>query len=230
MMASPVLAAFTGGTFYWKDGSGTYHQFSAATKVMLTQVSPGTNGGPFNVYYEGGLAPLKFYEGVPLHGLAYQTWCVESNITFSPGTIYWSTVDPVAWSGNKTPPGDPITDVTGWIYDSWAAGNPNNWSLENIKNSIWYAEQEPNGSKKAPYNAAITALYGGVDPGPANLHPGSKWALNLWNGWTEDDIDNDGTTEWVATDRQSHIIPAPGAVLLGLFGFSLIGWIKRRFA
>ena len=39
-----------------------------------------------------------------------------------------------------------------------------------------------------------------------------------------------GNASFSFEDVQASIVPAPGAVVLGMIGLSLVGWVKRRFA
>jgi hypothetical protein len=41
---------------------------------------------------------------------------------------------------------------------------------------------------------------------------------------------SEDTQDWAFYNVDAGMIPVPGAALLGLLGFSLIGWVKRRFA
>ncbi|HON91266.1 MAG TPA: hypothetical protein PKZ07_06855 [Sedimentisphaerales bacterium] len=219
--AAPLLAEPTvGQTFYWQDKGGNIsdYQLTVVAQVTLTQISGSSNGGAFLVTVNQGTLPL---------GGGFTTFCIEDEITFSPGTKYWVSVDSKAYSGNSGYglAGDPISNVTEYIYDSWRSGNPNNWSQAAISQAIWYAEDEVaysslSNAAKAVYNAAVTAIGGTGNIGNA----GHTWALNLWSGWKTVD------GKLIAKDVQSHLItvPVPGAVLLGFLGLGYAGMKLRK--
>lgn len=215
-------AQFTGGQFRWYDGEN-YITLNAIAQTKLNTISGGTNGGPFKVSVQNGSLPV-WGTGADL----FNTFCVEDSVTFNPGTWYWASVDTKAYSGSVGLAGDPVSDVTEWIYDQYLAGNPSSWSNMEIRNAIWYAENERDfATIPTPYFDAIGALYGGTDPGRFNLGDAQyTYALNLWGGFTEKG------NYWEATDVQTQLvqIPAPAAILLGGIGIALVGWLRRRRA
>jgi hypothetical protein len=97
----------------------------------------------------------------------FQTFCVEFNEEFTPGTPYSVSVSPNAMYGGQKPPttGDPISIGTAWLYRQFAAGtlfgvdtsgnkvfydysygSGRQNSAGALQQAIWYLEGESNGS------------------------------------------------------------------------------------
>jgi len=209
-VVAPALADFGAGSeFYWGDV-----KLEAVGQVKLDW-GLATNAA-FGVTLVSGQLTGSIYPQTapPERPNMFRTFCVENGIYFTPGTIYWASIDPVAYSGHVGPAGDPISKVSEYIYDGYLAGTITN--LTGIRDAIWYAENE-GGVKNAIYDTAFVAAGAG--------NAGHTYALNLWS------ITEQGG-EYVATDVQSQLItvvPIPGAVLLGFLGLGYAGTRLRRF-
>ncbi|MBK9118895.1 MAG: hypothetical protein IPM18_04725 [Phycisphaerales bacterium] len=226
LAALPAQAAFN---FRWQPGNGNnwanpYVNLTAVAQVKLQTVPGGSNGGPFRVELAGNVAnQLPYYDSPPaaIGQTLFQTWCIESQINFSPNTAYWASVDPVAYSGGGGGGlnGDAVSNVSEWIYDQWKGGNLNAYNNNTIRDALWRAEGE-GGAANAVYNLAVAGIGGVGNIGLAK----HTWALNLWvMQWDQ------AANAWYATDVQSHLItiPAPAALLLGLVGITVLARMRR---
>lgn len=221
-VATPAFAppTFTGGPFVWNGNT-----LNAVAQVYLSDYPGRSNAGAFRVNLVSGSLTPSIYSGViaPATDI-YTTFCVESAKYIKLNTTYWASIDKNAYYGGVGPAGDPISDVTEWIYDQWLSGPPSGWSQYDISRAIWWAEGELGGSKNDVAKAALNALYGDPDYSGGIGNASHTYALNLWNIY----YDYCGVLH--VEDKQSQLItiPAPGAILLGGIGVGLVGWLRRR--
>jgi hypothetical protein len=206
ILASPLLA---GTTFSWGGQSFT----SLGTLEIDRAGISSDGGGPFVI--------TVVNDGPAVVGT--KMWCVEVHEDVWLNTPFMYTFDWVAYAGGVGPVGDPLSDVTDYLYTEWLNGNPKGWTNDQIQRAIWYAEEEKTWIQGswAAWNDALAAL--GYDPAtlPGDLGLSkTTLVLNLWK------MNQDGTV----TPIQSHTypVPTPAAVVLAGIGTTLIGWLRRR--
>lgn len=203
--------------------------WTAVAKVTLEKTDHGDPyKGAFRVNLVEGSLVGSIYEqmAAPAQGL-FETWCIESTRSFEFGTEYYATINPLAfWGGRTGGPGDPVSDVSEWIYDRWLSGTTN-WSREEVRQSLWYAEGEIFRETDI-YREALQALghpwhYDAPDLGTAK----HTYALNLWT------LD-DRYRSLQVIDVQSQLItmrwvvPVPGALGIGCFGMMITAKLRRK--
>ena len=209
MASAPATAAFSGGTFYFKDPNSfsNYWTFNSAGTASLAPFAGWSNGGAFLV---SGTVP----------GTPFTTFCVENGIYFNWNTSYWASVDSMAFQGHSQIPlyGDPISDVTENIYGNWLLQNDlgaQNLGFADlaemkanqaaISQAIWWAEQEPSGVKNGVATSMLSALGYSAEQLPGGLRAATHVkALNLWNFGLYQTTQL-GITGWWATDVQTQL-------------------------
>jgi hypothetical protein len=162
----------------------------------------------------------------------FVTFCVERHEYISIGGTYYAVASTDAVEGGETGSSDPLDPKTAWLFTQWSKGALNGYAYDgsvsqrqasamNLQMAIWRLEDEATDAELTGWAQAQTWVTAANNSTWTDI--GNVRVLNLWTGWREE-----GGFSGLAQDIL--VIPVPGAVLLGLLGFGLIGWIKRRFA
>lgn len=170
--------------------------------------------------------------GVQLGSIrSFQSFCLEVHEIAEIGATYNAVVNDEAVQGGllldgEDPGpdgGDLISPQTAYLYAQFRAGTLAGYEYDvgagravsaiNLQTAIWYLEGEDGYTH---YNGLSTGARAFVDL--ANEYAttvGDVRVLNLWDG-------KEPRQDMLA------IVPVPGALLLGAFGASLVGWMRRR--
>lgn len=219
------------------DDGGAYLEASAdfslsgnTLTVTLTNTSTDDILRPSDVltavFFSTGTAPLT-----------------QQTAYISPGSTFYNDV---------IGPGNPVNAATynnnvggEWVYWSGLSGAPHGATMGISSVGLAFDGQPNfNGPDLEPPTSVDGLQYGiasaGDDPLTGNtgvmtsplINNEVVFTLTVPEGFSLTDISN--VSFQYGTDlSEPNIIPAPGAVLLGLLGFSaiaLIGWVKRRLA
>jgi hypothetical protein len=197
------------------DSVINWSAYSTSTKGTVTAAADGSAWG-----YNSGL-----------NGQAYfQTFCIEYNEEFTPGTSYSVGISQKAlWGGQQSAGGDLLSIGTAWLYSQFAAGTLSGYNYGGsrtttagaLQQAIWWLEAEPNGSNTGlagTFLAEAQAAVGGIITRDANGAYNVR-ALNL------------GVAG--AVQDQLVIVPEPttmiaGALLLLPFGASTLRILRKR--
>jgi hypothetical protein len=223
--AAPALADYYGGQVYY-DRFGGYYSGNGGEFTLRS------DGGPGLLLSNSAYAAVA--RGVGGYAESFQTFCVETgeyvaepmNITVSTTAVAGGPGSHAVYGG--TPLGDDLDARTAYLYTKFAQGTLAGYnytagvgrvaSADALQQAIWYIEGE-GGSNNAFVALANDATTGGGST--------DEW---VGKGIGDVRVLNMYTLGGGLAQDQLYLIPAPAAVVLGLMGFGLVGWVKRRFA
>ena len=215
--------------------------------ALALTITSGSNWGPYQTGGGGeftltpgdGLAwVLNNYDGKAkgfsngTSSLTFQTFCIEKNEGISLNTTFNAVLSNAASYGGLggatgTPPSDPLSKGTAWVYSQFASGILSGYSYTGseaereisaaaLQNTLWWLEDE---LTTTPLNSFTTAV------------------LTQFGSSANAKLDNNGTYGVMAlnlTDsagrHQDQLVatPEPAAALLLGLGFGFIGLIGAR--
>lgn len=200
-LVSPAFAGF--------DGQGT---------ITTGPFSSG-QGGEFTITPVGGFVGITGLTA-DLGPLTFQTFCLEVNENFTPGTTYDMNFNIVAVAGGSGGPSFPLDPRVAYLYNGFRNGTLTGYdysaggrqaSAGALQQAIWFIQ----GNQSGGANNGFVAL--------ANAAVGS----GAWSGLGDVRVLNVYDSAGVLRQDQLTIIPSPGAAALLGVGALMAGRRRR---
>jgi hypothetical protein len=241
LLATPALADATHGAGY---DAGRYD---------YGRIWYQGQGGEFTLKPEAsGILSTSAYadatKGKGGNTRSFQSFCIEinehiyqnSDVYVSESWADGSTPGSHAWEGGVSDTGDDLDAKTAWLYTEFAKGTLTQYTYVGGENT--------HGLTRAQSAGALQRLIWNIEGEGGGLTAGSGFqgitltsaqvsTINDWNaayassGWSGIgnvrvlQLHSGGTA---LRQDQLYLIPAPGAIVLGMMGLGLAGWVRKR--
>ena len=163
------------------------------------------------------------------HGTGFETFCVETNEFFNPGSTYYYQVSQAAvlgGVGGGSP--DPISQGTAWLYLQFATHTLSNYdystmgentSARDLQLAIWWLEGEITNPNNF-YSTLVTTQFGGATNAMADNATTGQFGVGVLNLWVNSDDTGPAQDQLILTGSLNQLTSVPDggstAMLLGL--------------